>query len=113
MNGETHIPTVGELGIAVRSERDIMGLVSAALSHPGLIVTEADLPAAFFDLKTGFAGELLQKLTNYAARVALVVPDPAVHGTRFSELAAEHRSHGLIRFVESEAEARRWFAELQ
>jgi hypothetical protein len=81
MNGETRVPTAGELGIAVRSERDIIGLVSAALSHPGLIVTEADLPA--------------------------------VHGTRFSELAAEHRRHRLIRFFESEAAARRWFAELQ
>lgn len=107
------VPTVSELGITVRSEGDFSDLLSAALSHGGLIVAESDLPARFFDLKTGFAGDLLQKLTNYRARVALVIPDPSVHGARFSELAAEHRSHGLVRFVASVPEARRWFTDCQ
>jgi hypothetical protein len=107
------VPTTGELSITVHSEADFNDLLSGALSHGGLIVAESDLPAQFFDLKSGFAGELLQKLTNYRARVALVIPDPSAHGARFSELAAEHRSHGLIRFVASVPEARRWFAESQ
>src|SRR5271168_1175238 len=75
----------------------------------GLIVTENDVSAAFFDLKTGLAGELFQKFENYGLCLALVVPNPQRHGERFNELAREHRSHARIRIVRSEDGALAWF----
>jgi hypothetical protein len=54
------------------------------------------------------AGELFQKFINYGLRVAIVLPDPEAFGERFSELAYEHRSHNMIRFVRSKAEAESW-----
>lgn len=74
----------------------------------GLLLEEVDLGAAFFDLRTGLLGELFQKLTNYRIRTAFVMPDPARHGERFTELAREHRRHNLIRFCSSQAEALAW-----
>jgi Domain of unknown function (DUF4180) len=85
-------------------------LVDALLQGPqaGLILSEADLSPAFFDLRSGLAGELLQKVVNYRARLAIVLVDPAAHGERFSEVVHDHRRHPAVRFFRSEAEAREW-----
>ena len=40
-----------------------------------LLFDRGTLPAAFFDLSTGVAGEVAQKLVNYGIRMAAVVPD--------------------------------------
>lgn len=37
-----------------------------------LILHEKHLPAAFFDLKTGLAGEILQKYTNYRMKLVII-----------------------------------------
>lgn len=95
-------------GIAIRSFNDIPEALAACLGAAGLILTEADLAPAFFELRSGLAGELFQKFINYKVRVALVLPDPAAYGERFNELAYEHASHGMIRFVRSLAEAKAW-----
>jgi Domain of unknown function (DUF4180) len=54
------------------------------------------------------AGELFQKFMNYRLRVAIVLPDPEPYGERFNELAYEHKSHSMIRFVRSKSEAEVW-----
>lgn len=102
------IQTVRELGLSLHGLDDIHTLIGAAYGLDGLILTEADLSPEFFDLKTGLAGEAFQKFTNYRLRVALVLPDFAAHGERFADLAHEHSSHPLIRFVHSEEGARAW-----
>lgn len=62
----------------------------------------------FFNLRTGFAGEMLQKFVNYRAKLAIVVADPQAHGERFAELVYEHQAHPHVRFFTSEADARSW-----
>jgi len=94
--------------VAIRSVSDIAGALAASYQQDGLILAEADLCPEFFDLRTGLAGEVLQKFVNYRAKLAIIVPDPRAHGERFSELAYEHRQHAVIRFVSSAEEARRW-----
>ena len=83
-------------------------MIAACIGSAGLILTENDLGQEFFDLRSRLAGELFQKCMNYRLRVAIVVPDPAAYGERFSELAYEHSSHGMIRFVRSREEANIW-----
>ena len=70
----------------------------------------ADVGPNFFDLRTGLAGELFQKATQYAVRLALVLPDPAEHGPRWVDLAFEHRHHAAVRIVASRADADAWLA---
>lgn len=110
MNGERRILITSDSGIAIRSFSDISGALGTCLGTDGLILTENDLGREFFDLRTGLAGELFQKFTNYKLRVAIVLPDPEAHGERFGELANEHRTHSMIRFVRSEGEATAWLS---
>ncbi|HEU0185265.1 MAG TPA: DUF4180 domain-containing protein [Blastocatellia bacterium] len=95
-------------GISIRSFADISEAIGAAIEAEGVIFTEGDLAREFFDLRTGLAGELFQKCMNYGIRLAIILPDPEVYGERISELAYEHRSHNLIRFVSSKDEAENW-----
>jgi hypothetical protein len=94
-------------GISIQSRDDIGNAVGASLGR-GLILLENDLGSDFFDLRTGLAGELIQKFVNYRTRVAIVVAIPDVHGARFSELAYEHATHPTVRFVRSLDDAMQW-----
>jgi Domain of unknown function (DUF4180) len=89
---------------------DIQLLLEAAFSADadGVLLTQSDLAIEFFDLRSGLAGELFQKCTNYRLRLALVVAQPATHGERFNELAREHARHTRIRFFAIESEALEW-----
>src|SRR5262249_31486711 len=98
MNGERKILIAADQGIRVRSRDDIGCAVGASLGR-ALVLSESDLGLDFFDLRTGLAGELIQKLVNYRVRVAIVVPKPDAHGERFAELAHEHATHPTVRFV--------------
>lgn len=99
-----------EAGIEVRSFEDIPDVIGACFGAHSLLLTEQELSSDFFNLKSGLAGELMQKFTNYRLRVAIVVPDPSVYGERFVELAREHRTHRLIRFLPSVDDALAWLA---
>ncbi len=96
--------------VRLDSVGDIAAALGEAIDRGGLLLEEAQISASFFDLRTGFAGEVLQKFTNYRARLAIVAADAAAHGSRFSELVYEHRSHQTVRFFETEQLARRWLA---
>jgi len=94
-------------GISIASRDDVSDAVGASLGR-GLILSERDLGPEFFDLRTGLAGELIQKLVNYRVRTAIIVPTPEVHGQRFAELFQEHATHPTVRFVRSNDEAMEW-----
>jgi hypothetical protein len=96
------------LQIHLRTQNNITDLIGATYGADGLLLTEADLEPEFFDLRTKLAGELFQKLTNYGVRTALVIPDPERHGSRFAELAHEHRRHNMIRLFTNVDDARSW-----
>ena len=90
--------------------RDIPAALSASVERGGLMLDENHLGADFFDLRTGLAGEVLQKFTNYRARLAIVVADASAYGGRFRELVHEHRMHATVRFFSSGQLARQWLA---
>jgi Domain of unknown function (DUF4180) len=94
--------------ISIRSMRDVSDVISVCYGAEGLILTEGELSQEFFDLRSGLAGELFQKLINYGLRAAIVLPDIEAYGTRFSELVYEHSSHNMIRVARSMEEAKDW-----
>ena len=73
-----------------------------------LLFDRGALPAAFFDLSTGIAGELAQKLVNYGIRMAAVVPDLSAHSPRFREFARETNAGRQLRFFPTRQEAIAW-----
>ena len=108
MNEVRRIIIASDAGISIRSFNDISDAIGVCIGADGLILTQDDLAPEFFDLRTGLAGEFFQKFTNYKLRVAIVLPDLEAYGQRFGELAYEHRSHSMIRFVRSKDHGQDW-----
>lgn len=70
-----------------------------------------NLTARFFDLSSGEAGAILQKLRNYGVRLAVVCPSDSVQfSSRFGEMIAEEHLRQHFRVFETRAAAREWFA---
>jgi Domain of unknown function (DUF4180) len=107
-NPEPQIVIATEIGLRIDVMSDVTRAIEAAYGSSGLILSEANVGVDFFDLRSGIAGELFQKCTNYEIPLALVVTDPALYGARVSELAFEHRRHHLIRFFDSVESALLW-----
>ena len=96
----------------ISSASDIAEALGASIDTGGLVLDETQLGPDFFDLRTGLAGEVFQKFTNYRARLAIVVADESKYGSRFGELMYEHRAHKQVRFFDSAQRARQWLAYL-
>lgn len=62
-------------GIAINNIQDALDLMAEVKHNEGadkLIIGKENLPESFFELKTRFAGEVLQKYTNYGLKLAIV-----------------------------------------
>jgi hypothetical protein len=92
----------------IREPADITAALAASIENGGLLLDETQLGENFFDLRTGFAAEMLQRFTSYRAKLAVVVRDAGAYGSRFGELTYEHRTHGCVRFFDTPQHARQW-----
>ncbi len=108
MNPEARVVIASEVNVRILSIRDVSDALGAVYGADGLLLTETDLSLEFFDLRSGIAGELFQKFTNYQIHLAIVVNDLEVYSERFGELAFEHKNHKLIRFFNSVETAKSW-----
>jgi hypothetical protein len=74
--------------------------VRAALLYPD------NLTASFFDLSSGEAGEILEKLRRFRVRLAIVcAPGSVTFSSRFPEILSDD-----LRVFETREQAREWFA---
>lgn len=79
----------------LRTDRDVSLVIEACFGdRVGAALLHAEnLPAAFFDLSSRQAGEILQKLRNYHIRLAVVCPPGGVQqSSRFGEMLAEEQN---------------------
>lgn len=68
-----------------------------------------NLPRKFFDVSSGQAGQILQKLRTYRVRLAVVAPkDRHVTSTRFGDMVAEERRSGQFALFETREAAAAW-----
>ncbi len=70
-----------------------------------IILHERDITPDFFDLKTGIAGEILQKFSNYRVRLAIVGNFSAYKGNNIRDFIFESNNGKQVNFVESVQEA--------
>lgn len=77
-----------------------------------VLINHLVLPPEFFDLSTGMAGELTNRLTLYSIRLACVVPDLSVQSERFQEFAREANQGTQFRFFGSRDEAVAWLERI-
>lgn len=90
-------------GIIMRNLRDAMGVVGEILSRgvKELILHERNVAPEFFQLRTGIAGELLQKLTNHQIRVAFVGDFGSDKSKSMRAFIAESNSGNQVSFAGS------------
>lgn len=70
-----------------------------------IVVQEKNITPEFFDLKTGMAGEILQKFSNYGVRLAIVGDFTLYSGKSMKAFIYESNKNGHINFVGSTEEA--------
>jgi hypothetical protein len=90
-----------------------LALVTAVIESAShlVLLDAAAFPEAFFDLRSGFAGEFLQKMVNYRVRVAAVFPPDDGYSERFKEFLSEARRGRDFRAFSDRAEAEAWLCE--
>jgi len=84
---------------------DLMG-ESNYLGSRKIIMNEKNVIPEFFDLKTGIAGEILQKFSTYHMKVAIVGDYSKYASKSLRDFISESNRHGQINFVSSIEEAR-------
>lgn len=70
-----------------------------------VIIHTHQLTPDFFDLKTGLAGEILQKFSNYRIQLAIVGDFSGYTGNSITSFIYESNKRGQINFVVSVADA--------
>lgn len=95
----------------LQTEQDALQLISACFENDAeLLMLHLDvLSDEFFRLRTGLAGEVLQKLINYHIKLAVVLPDEQRMLGRFRELVAEANQGSEFRVFSDIAGAESWF----
>jgi len=104
------VTTFYEIPAGAEAPLDATEVVTQCIeSGTGAVLFDrATLPASFFDLSTGFAGELLRKLGMYGIRMAAVVPDPSRCSRSFQDFVREANRGRQFRFFPTRDEAIEW-----
>lgn len=67
----------------------------------GVIIYDNNLHPDFFELKSGLAGEILQKFSNYRMRLAIIGDFSGFKSRSFMDFIRESNNRGIICFVDS------------
>lgn len=89
---------------------DVTIAIEACFEHAarGLLLYSENLTPRFFDLSSGEAGEILQKLRNYQIRLAVVRAPGLRLSSRFGELLADEQRGPYFRLFDERAAAAEW-----
>lgn len=69
-----------------------------------ILIQETNLQAEFFDLRTGVAGEILQKFSTYDGYVAIVGEFTKYTSKSLKDFIFESNKQGRVNFVSTKAE---------
>lgn len=113
---ELHISQVNSIGIAelfsdkveIHNAQDALDIMMncAYQEALNLIVYKKNLIPAFFDLKTGIAGDVLQKFSTYNTRLAIIGDFEDVPSGSLRDFIFESNRAGRINFLKSAGTAR-------
>lgn len=70
-----------------------------SISSDTLVISKENLSEAFFDLKTGIAGEILQKVSNYRKRLVVLGNFDHVKRKSLKDFIFESNKNGQVIFV--------------
>lgn len=112
INGNVITEIISE-SILIRKTQDALDLMSEANYRDSwkIIIHEKNVIPAFFDLKTGIAGEILQKFSTYDVQLAVVGNFSKYAGNSLRDFIVESNRLGRINFVNTIEEARERLAK--
>jgi len=90
--------------LLVEEPRDILDIMANAGARI-LILGKSLLHESFFDLKSGFAGEMLQKISNYGIRLAVVGDFSGYPSKSLRDFIRESNRGGQVLFTGTVEEA--------
>ncbi|HEX2393920.1 MAG TPA: DUF4180 domain-containing protein [Bacteroidales bacterium] len=107
INGK-NIAVLKSLGVLIRETQDALDLLAEAsyLNSHKIIIKEDQLTPAFFDLKNGIAGEILQKFSTYSVQLAIIGDFSKYKSKSLRDFMFESNKYGRINFVSSFEEAK-------
>ncbi len=107
INGNV-IAVVKSLGIIIQETQDALDLMAEAsyMNAQNIIIKEDQLTPLFFDLKSGIAGDILQKFSTYNVRLAIVGDFSKYTSKSLRDFMFESNKYGRINFVNSFDEAK-------
>jgi hypothetical protein len=93
--------------VALRTPQDVLDLFGNFFPEhvDGVILTEANLPPEFFDLRTRLAGEMLQKFVNYGVKLAIVGDFSKYASKALADFIRESNRGRQLYFVATRQEA--------
>ena len=78
---------------------DVFASAQYAAQAPRVIVHATNIDQSFFDLSSGLAGEVLQKISNYGLRLAIVGEFEEVSSRALRDFIRESNEYGQVVFV--------------
>ena len=81
------------------SALDVFASAQHSAKTQRIILNARDLDPSFFDLSTGLAGEILQKVSNYHLQVAIVGDYSKVGSRALRDFIRESNNYGQVVFV--------------
>ncbi len=96
--------------VPLSNENDALDLIALCWEHEAqaILMHSSVFSQDFFNLKTTFAGNFIQKFINYNIKVAAVFPQELVQKGRFKEMALETNKGNHFRMYETKEEAETW-----
>ncbi len=94
-------PTPGE---RINTMDDFLDILASSPS-PTIVLDAAALPEAFFELRSGIAGEFLQKISTYRRRLAILGDFTSTKSRALRDFIYESNATGQVVFAPSMEEA--------
>ena len=91
---------IKEKGVVIKNSQDLLDLI-ANLHSRKIVLHKENLDESFFDLKSGFAGEILQKASNYSVQIGIIGNFTNYKSKSLQAFIYESNKINQIIFVES------------
>src|SRR5688500_15258313 len=103
INGQS-IAELSAKGVVLSTAQQFLQMIMDS-SAEGVIVHKENIDESFFDLKSGLAGEMLQKVVNYRLRLAIVGDFSIYESKSLMAFLYESNKSSTIVFVSTVEEA--------
>ncbi len=112
-HGELPVAILADHDLQIQHVDDAVDLLGNAdyLGASHILIQKSNLDPAFFELRTGIAGEILQKFSNYRKKLAIIGNFTDISSKSLSDFIRESNRSGSILFVNSKEEALEKFTE--